>query len=113
MDRRSRRRLTGSFRDAAPIRTVNKFRARRCFPASEDNALAGLLLNGPTFQLLPLIEESVMSIRIKQFGLAFAIFVLATTAFGQSDRGTITGAVTDQSGAVIPGVPVTATNTAT
>jgi hypothetical protein len=54
-----------------------------------------------------------MSIRIKQFGLTLVIFVLAATAFGQSDRGTITGAVTDQSGAVIPGVPVIATNVAT
>ncbi len=54
-----------------------------------------------------------MSIRIKRFGLALGMFVLAATAFGQSDRGTITGAVTDQSGAVIPSVPVIATNIAT
>jgi hypothetical protein len=54
-----------------------------------------------------------MSIPIKRFGLALAISVLAATAFGQSDRGTITGAITDQSGAVIPGVPVIATNIAT
>ncbi len=54
-----------------------------------------------------------MSKRINRFGLALVMFILAATAFGQSDRGTITGAVTDQSGAVIPNVPVIATNIAT
>src|SRR5262245_26318176 len=51
--------------------------------------------------------------RIKSSALALAIFVLVTAAYGQSDRGTITGAVTDQSGAVIPNVPVVAVNIAT
>jgi hypothetical protein len=54
-----------------------------------------------------------MVIRIKTSALALAIFVLVAAAYGQSDRGTITGAVTDQSGAVIPNVPVVAVNIAT
>ncbi len=44
---------------------------------------------------------------------AFALsFLLAVAAFGQNDRGTITGEVKDQAGAVIPGASVIATNTA-
>jgi len=39
--------------------------------------------------------------------------LLSQALFGQSDRGTITGTVTDPSGGVISGVSVTATNTAT
>ena len=35
---------------------------------------------------------------------------LACVAFGQSERGTITGVVRDASGAVIPGAKVTITN---
>ncbi|MBO0857808.1 MAG: TonB-dependent receptor [Chloracidobacterium sp.] len=54
-----------------------------------------------------------MIIKIKSSVLVFAIFILVSTAYGQSDRGTITGAVTDQSGAVIPNVPVVAVNVAT
>ncbi|HVF51726.1 MAG TPA: carboxypeptidase-like regulatory domain-containing protein [Pyrinomonadaceae bacterium] len=44
--------------------------------------------------------------------MALLMFALmcATTAFGQSDRGTITGTVTDPSGAVVGGAKVTATN---
>jgi hypothetical protein len=38
---------------------------------------------------------------------------LASRLFGQSDRGTITGTVTDQTGAVVPEAAVTATNVAT
>src|ERR1017187_3861949 len=45
--------------------------------------------------------------------LAIALLVSAGSLFAQSDRGTITGVVTDQSGAVMSGVTVTATNTAT
>ncbi|HKS96756.1 MAG TPA: carboxypeptidase-like regulatory domain-containing protein, partial [Terriglobia bacterium] len=48
---------------------------------------------------------------------AFAVLWLAAgcaiSAWGQSDRGTITGTVTDTSGAVMAGVSVTATNTLT
>jgi len=41
------------------------------------------------------------------------LFLLPGTAFGQTFRGGISGAVTDQSGAVVPGAQVTAVETAT
>jgi carboxypeptidase family protein/TonB-dependent receptor-like protein len=41
------------------------------------------------------------------------VFLLVSTAFAQSDRGTITGTVSDATSAVIPGANVTATNTQT
>ena len=41
------------------------------------------------------------------------IFLFALTAFAQNDRGTITGEVKDQAGAVIPGATVIATNAGT
>jgi len=41
------------------------------------------------------------------------IFLLALTAFGQSNTGTITGVVTDQNGAVVPNATVTITNQGT
>lgn len=41
------------------------------------------------------------------------VLALAVLAFGQSDRGTISGTVLDKSGAVIPGAKVTVTNAAT
>jgi hypothetical protein len=46
--------------------------------------------------------------RVFQFVLAFGM--LTAMVLGQSDRGTITGSVTDQGGAVIPNVPVVAVN---
>ena len=48
-----------------------------------------------------------------KFRLASAILVVCSAAFGQSDRGTITGTVSDQAGALIPGAKVVANNTAT
>src|SRR5215467_705258 len=47
--------------------------------------------------------------------LLFAVFLclVATSAFAQSDRGTITGTVADASGAVIPGATVQAKNVET
>jgi hypothetical protein len=46
--------------------------------------------------------------------LAVAVlFALPATAFGQTFRGGISGSVTDQSGAVVPGAQVTAVETAT
>src|SRR5207245_4568502 len=45
--------------------------------------------------------------------LSLTGLLLSQALFGQSDRGTITGTVTDPSGAVISGASVTATNTAT
>jgi hypothetical protein len=41
------------------------------------------------------------------------LILFATAALGQTDRGAITGAVSDGTGAVIPGVSVVATNTQT
>lgn len=45
--------------------------------------------------------------------LLLACFSFAGTAFAQSERGTITGTVSDSSGAVIPGAKVIVTNTNT
>src|SRR6202020_2033471 len=41
------------------------------------------------------------------------LFILAISALAQSDRGTITGTVTDPAGAVVPNAPVEAKNVAT
>jgi hypothetical protein len=50
---------------------------------------------------------------LRQFLLVLLGFLLLTSAaFAQVDRGTITGIVTDQSGAVVPGVAITVTNVA-
>src|SRR3954471_13580239 len=43
----------------------------------------------------------------------FCFALLASGAFAQSERGTITGVVRDSSGAVVPAAKVTITNTAT
>jgi len=40
----------------------------------------------------------------------FCLFLLAPGAFAQTDRGTLTGTVSDTTGAVIPGVPIEAKN---
>src|SRR5881392_3611595 len=45
--------------------------------------------------------------------LIICLFLSGLAAFGQSDRGTITGTVADATGAVIPGATVEAKNTAT
>jgi hypothetical protein len=42
--------------------------------------------------------------------LAFGVFLLALQLLGQSNRGTITGEISDTAGARIPGVPVVVTN---
>jgi hypothetical protein len=53
----------------------------------------------------------------KQYRILFACLLLALLlpvfAFGQVDRGTITGRVTDNAGAAVPGANVTVTNAAT
>jgi len=48
-----------------------------------------------------------------KFKLTISVFLLACTAFGQSNRGTVTGTISDTAGAVVPGVPVVLTNTET
>jgi len=50
---------------------------------------------------------------LKATQLASLAVVFTALAFGQSERGTITGAVRDQSGAVVPSANVTITNQAT
>ncbi|MGC2301440.1 MAG: hypothetical protein WA476_21720, partial [Acidobacteriaceae bacterium] len=55
--------------------------------------------------------------RASSFGLAvlcaLAFLLLTQSASAQANRGSITGAVADPSGAVVSGVTVIATNTAT
>src|SRR5919201_1795235 len=52
--------------------------------------------------------------RTVRFGAAFLlVFFASTSLFSQSSNGTISGTASDASGAVIPGVTVTATNNAT
>src|SRR5437667_10175419 len=43
----------------------------------------------------------------------FCLFLISLSAFAQSDRGTMTGTVSDTTGAVIPGVSIVATNVET
>src|SRR5881396_3189147 len=45
--------------------------------------------------------------------VSFCLLLTASIAFGQSDRGAVTGAVSDATGAVIPRASVVATNTET
>jgi len=45
--------------------------------------------------------------------LAACFVIVASWAFGQGGNGTITGAITDPGGAVVPGATVEARNTAT
>ncbi len=47
---------------------------------------------------------------MRSLWIAICLFLLAVAAFGQGDRGTITGTITDQQGAVITNAPVLATN---
>jgi Carboxypeptidase regulatory-like domain len=54
---------------------------------------------------------------LKVVGLTFALLSLLTlitgVAFGQTETGSISGTVTDPSGAIVPGAKIVATNTAT
>jgi len=51
-----------------------------------------------------------MKIRFSLFGVCLFLSVL--TAFAQTDRGTITGTVSDATGSVIPGAAIEAKNVA-
>jgi hypothetical protein len=45
--------------------------------------------------------------------LTIGVFLLASSLFGQTNRGTVTGTISDAAGAVVPGVPVVLTNVET
>src|ERR1700691_863262 len=47
---------------------------------------------------------------LKKLIYAVSIFLFVSAVFAQSDRGTITGTVTDPAGAVVPNAPVEAKN---
>ena len=47
---------------------------------------------------------------MKLFGPALSCAILACSIYAQSDRGTVTGTILDQSGSVVPNVTVTITN---
>jgi hypothetical protein len=50
---------------------------------------------------------------MRSLRVAFCLFLLALPIFAQSDRGTMTGTLSDVSGAVIPGVSIAAVNVET
>jgi hypothetical protein len=54
-----------------------------------------------------------LSGKCPRIALVFSMVLLATSAFAQVSGGTLHGHVTDESGAALPGVTVTATNNAT
>src|ERR1700733_5924177 len=56
------------------------------------------------------VRKGIMSSR---FWLPVALLACATIAFAQLNTGTITGTVTDSSGAVVPNAKVTVRNTGT
>jgi Carboxypeptidase regulatory-like domain len=45
--------------------------------------------------------------------IALCLFAFQVSSFAQSDRGSLTGALTDPTGGAVPGIPVVATNEAT
>src|SRR2546426_11625343 len=50
---------------------------------------------------------------MRSLRFVFCLLLISLTAFAQSDRGTMTGTVSDATGAVIPGVKVEAMNVET
>src|ERR1700691_3756838 len=50
---------------------------------------------------------------LKKLIYAVSIFLFVSAAFAQSDRGTITGTITDPAGAVVPNAPIEAKNVGT
>src|ERR1051326_218758 len=57
-------------------------------------------------------EYSLMP-NVRFLGMAITLVVFASILMGQTTTGAITGAVTDPSGAAIPSVTISVTNTAT
>jgi len=62
----------------------------------------------PVIWVLPAFREGVD--RMRSLTVGICIFFFALTAFGQSDRGTITGTIFDATGAVVPAAPVQVRN---
>src|SRR5437868_7282797 len=50
---------------------------------------------------------------MRSVGVLFCLCLIPFTAFAQSDRGTMTGTISDPTGGVIPGVSIVATNVET
>src|SRR5437867_11477563 len=50
---------------------------------------------------------------MRSLRVLFCLFLISLSAFAQSDRGTMTGTVSDTTGAVIPGVSIVATHVET
>ena len=50
---------------------------------------------------------------MRSLWIALCLFLFALAAFGQGDRGTITGTIIDQQGAVVANAPVEARNVQT
>ena len=63
--------------------------------------------------ILPGLPDKGAVVHEQVVRASFGIFLFASIAFAQSDRGTITGTVTDSTGAVIPNAPVQAKNSVT
>src|SRR5229473_4207063 len=75
--------------------------------------LASFVPNCSSYQLI----EGVLMSHVKHIRFLFAIALLIATvpfpAFAQSSNGSVSGTATDDAGAVLPGVTITALNTAT
>src|ERR1051326_3754456 len=66
-----------------------------------------------TFALVGVPSMFFKRLLRSKLSTVFFATLLVTSAYGQSERGTITGAITDASGALVPGARVTVTNTLT
>src|SRR5260370_13955481 len=58
-------------------------------------------------------QGDFQEVNVKFYAGVFALFFFALYAFAQSDRGTVTGTITDPSGALIPGAKISLTNVET
>ncbi len=91
---------------------------------SPDEYCSSCLDDGYTIRTRPnedLMNDSALHQRrpvnpvllIALFALLFALLVPTVPAWAQVDHGTVTGTITDSTGAVVPGVQITATNPST
>jgi len=76
-------------------------------PATE---LGEILFRGYTMKQARNVTGIGKRVPVAIIVLIVAVFAMAQIAFAQTDRGTITGTVSDPTGAVIPGAQVVATN---